>query len=40
MHDTPLMVMLNKYREEAYTENGGHQPVVGVFGANSAPSAL
>src|SRR2546425_1103974 len=29
MHDTPLMVMLNKYREEAYTENGGHQPVEG-----------
>ena len=39
MHDTLLMVMLNKYREEAYTENGGHQLVTGVFGANSTPHA-
>ena len=30
--DTPVMVALNKYREEAYIENDGHQTVTGVFG--------
>ncbi len=31
IHDTPIMVALRKYREEAYAENGGHQPVTNVF---------
>jgi len=31
MHDTPVMVALNKYREAAYTENNGHQSVTGNF---------
>ncbi len=31
IQDTPVMVALNKYREEAYTENGGHQKVTGAF---------
>jgi hypothetical protein len=26
-----LLVALNKYREEAYTEQQGHQPVTGTF---------
>lgn len=32
MHDTPLVVAANKYREEPYTASGGHQVVRGVFG--------
>jgi gentisate 1,2-dioxygenase len=32
IQDTPVMVALNKYREEAYAENDGHQTVTGVFG--------
>ena len=31
IHDTPVMVALNKYREEAYTEHNGYQQVTGVF---------
>ena len=31
IHDTPLLVAMNKYREEAYTENNGHQTVEAVF---------
>jgi gentisate 1,2-dioxygenase len=31
IQDTPIMVALNKYREEAYPEHDGHQPVIGVF---------
>ena len=31
MQDTPTIVALNKYREEAYTDNGGHQTVIGSF---------
>src|SRR6266516_2849156 len=31
MHDTPVMVALNKYRESAFTENNGYQVVTGVF---------
>ncbi len=31
LHDTPVMVALNKYREEAYSEHDGHQPVTGTF---------
>jgi gentisate 1,2-dioxygenase len=31
MHDTPTLVALNKYREEAYGEHNGHQAVTGVF---------
>jgi gentisate 1,2-dioxygenase len=31
MQDTPIIAALNKYREEAFTENGGHQPVTGRF---------
>lgn len=29
--DMPVMLALNKYREEAYTEHGGHQPVTADF---------
>ena len=36
MRDTPLMVALNKYREEAYTEHDGHQPVTGDFATHNA----
>lgn len=31
IQDTPIMRALRKYREEAYTEHGGHQPVTGAF---------
>ncbi|MEZ4706335.1 MAG: cupin domain-containing protein [Caldilineaceae bacterium] len=31
LQDTPLLRAVNKYREEAYTENGGHQAIRGVF---------
>ena len=31
MHDTPVMVALNKYREAAFIEHNGHQVVTGVF---------
>lgn len=31
MHDTPLLMALNKYREETYTEQQGHQSVTGTF---------
>ena len=31
MHDTPLLTMLNKYRHQEYTQNGGHQEVSGTF---------
>jgi gentisate 1,2-dioxygenase len=31
IHDTPIMVALDKYREEAYIEDNGHQAVTGVF---------
>jgi len=31
IQDTPVMVALAKYREEAYAEYGGHQPVTSVF---------
>jgi gentisate 1,2-dioxygenase len=31
LQDTPVMRALGKYREEAYTEHDGHQPITGVF---------
>jgi hypothetical protein len=31
IQDTPLLRVLDKYREEAYTENDGHQVVSSVF---------
>ena len=31
IQDTPLLQALDKYREEAYTENDGHQVVSSVF---------
>ncbi len=31
IQDTPLLQAVNKYREEACTENGGYQVVSGVF---------
>jgi gentisate 1,2-dioxygenase len=31
MHDSPLLMALNKYREETYTAHDGHQPVTGTF---------
>src|SRR5712691_8921374 len=31
MHDTPVFEALGLYREEAYGEHGGHQPVTSVF---------
>jgi gentisate 1,2-dioxygenase len=31
IQDTPVMVALNKYREEAYVDNDGHQTVTSVF---------
>jgi gentisate 1,2-dioxygenase len=31
IQDTPLLKAVNKYREEAYTENGGRQVISGVF---------
>jgi gentisate 1,2-dioxygenase len=31
IQDTPVMAALGKYREEAYTENGGRQPVTDSF---------
>ncbi len=31
IQDTPIMKALDKYREEAYTEHEGHQPVTNVF---------
>ena len=31
MHDIPLLVAMKKYREEAYSENGGHQAVTSNF---------
>lgn len=31
MHDTPVLVALNKFREEAYTDGNGHQIVTGEF---------
>lgn len=31
IQDTPVMAALGKYREEAYTENDGYQPVTGSF---------
>lgn len=35
MHDMAVMKALGKYREEAYTPNGGHQEVTAVFEAGS-----
>ena len=31
VRDTPVLVALGKYREQAYAEPGGHQPVIGDF---------
>ena len=31
LQDTPVMIALDKYREEAFAENGGHQPITGDF---------
>jgi gentisate 1,2-dioxygenase len=31
IHDTPVFEALGLYREEAYGEYGGHQPVTSVF---------
>jgi gentisate 1,2-dioxygenase len=31
IRDTPTLVALNKDREEAYSEHGGHQPITGDF---------
>jgi len=31
IHDTPVLRAMKKYREEAYTENDGHQSVTGIF---------
>ena len=31
IHDTPVIQALGLYREQAYAESGGHQPIVGVF---------
>ncbi len=31
LRDTPLLIAMNKYREEEYKENGGHQTVTGDF---------
>jgi gentisate 1,2-dioxygenase len=31
IQDMPIMKALGKYREEAYAEHGGHQPITGVF---------
>lgn len=31
LHDTPLLVAMNKYREEGYPYNGGHQEITGSF---------
>ncbi len=31
IQDTPIMEALGKYREEAFSENGGHQEVTGTF---------
>lgn len=36
IQDTPVMTALGMYREEPYTERGGHQPVTGVFTARAA----
>jgi gentisate 1,2-dioxygenase len=33
VHDTPVMQALGLYREQAYREHDGHQPVTGVFEA-------
>jgi gentisate 1,2-dioxygenase len=31
VHDTPALQALGLYREQAYPDHGGHQPVTGVF---------
>ncbi len=31
LHDTLLLQAVNKHREQAYTENGGHQIVKSTF---------
>ena len=31
LHDTPLLLALNKYREESYQLNNGHQEITGTF---------
>jgi len=31
VHDTPILAPLGLYREEAYTKDGGHQEIKGVF---------
>jgi gentisate 1,2-dioxygenase len=31
VQDTPIMRALGLYREQAYEEHGGHQPVTRVF---------
>ncbi len=31
VRDTPTLVALGKYREQAYTKHGDHQPVTGDF---------
>jgi gentisate 1,2-dioxygenase len=31
LHDTPLLQALNKYREESYPLNNGHQEITGTF---------
>lgn len=31
VHDTPILTPLGLYREEAYTQDGGHQPTTGTF---------
>jgi gentisate 1,2-dioxygenase len=36
VQDTPVMVALGKYREEAYPDHDGHQPITGVFNPEGA----
>jgi gentisate 1,2-dioxygenase len=31
VHDAPILKPLGLYREEAYTQEGGHQPITGTF---------
>lgn len=35
IRDTPTLIALNKYREEAYVEHDGHQPITGDFKPHS-----
>jgi gentisate 1,2-dioxygenase len=39
IQDTPVMTALGMYREEPYTDHGGHQPVTGLFTARDTIAA-